>query len=237
MRLTSKIGSSARFTLRNDGGDVSVLGSSGNAAAIAVCTSTAALSISRAGSKVSVMLLLPVLLDDVISSTPAIVVNWRSSGLATDAAIVAGSPPGRLALTLIVALATVGRSLIGRPRYATTPNSAMAAISRLVAMGRLMKISETFMLLARQYYIRAAGRASRRPWRCWAVLCRIRDHLGSKPCPNRQLQPARRLRADGLTEERRSERADVGHVVHAVQHVEDVDAERHDWATALPGAI
>ena len=31
----------------------------------------------------------------------------------------------------------VGRSLIGRTRYATTPKSAMAAISRLVAIGRL----------------------------------------------------------------------------------------------------
>jgi hypothetical protein len=46
---------------------------------------------------------------------------------------------------LTVAFATVGSSLIGRPRYAMTPNRAMAAISMLVAMGRLMKVSETFM--------------------------------------------------------------------------------------------
>jgi hypothetical protein len=49
-----------------------------------------------------------------------------------------------LALTWIVALATVGKSLIGRPRYATIPNRAMPAISKLVAMGRLMKVSEMF---------------------------------------------------------------------------------------------
>src|ERR1039458_2218964 len=96
----SKIGSSARFTLRKDGGDVNVFGSSGIAATMAACTSTEAPSMSRLGSNVSVMLLLPVPLDEVISSTPAIVVNWRSSGLATAAAIVVGSPPGRLALTL-----------------------------------------------------------------------------------------------------------------------------------------
>ena len=72
------------------------------AAAIAVCTSTVALSMSRSRSNCSVMFVLPVPLDDVIESTPAIVVNCRSSGLATDDAIVSGSPPGSAALTLIV---------------------------------------------------------------------------------------------------------------------------------------
>jgi hypothetical protein len=33
---------------------------------------------------------------------------------------------------------------MGRARYAMVPTSAMAAISRLVAMGRRMKISEMF---------------------------------------------------------------------------------------------
>ena len=37
--------------------------------------------------------------DDVIESRPAMVVNWRSSGVATAEAIVAGSAPGRPALT------------------------------------------------------------------------------------------------------------------------------------------
>ncbi len=45
---------------------------------------------------------LPELLDDVIESMPAMVVNWRSSGLATADAIVLGSAPGSEALTLIV---------------------------------------------------------------------------------------------------------------------------------------
>ena len=77
-------------------------GSSGSAAAIAVCTSTTALSMFRSRSNVIVMLVLPDPLIDVISSTPAIVVNCRSSGLATVAAIVAGSPPGSDAKTLTV---------------------------------------------------------------------------------------------------------------------------------------
>jgi hypothetical protein len=63
------------------------------AAAIAVCTSTTALSMLRSRSNDSVMLVEPALLLDVISSTPAMVVNCRSSGLATVDAIVAGSPP------------------------------------------------------------------------------------------------------------------------------------------------
>jgi hypothetical protein len=40
---------------------------------------------------------------------------------------------------------TLGRSLTGSARYATMPNSAIPAISRLVAMGRRMKTSEIFM--------------------------------------------------------------------------------------------
>ena len=48
------------------------------------------------------MLVLPEPLREVIESRPAIVVNWRSSGLATDDAIVPGSPPGRPALTFSV---------------------------------------------------------------------------------------------------------------------------------------
>ena len=39
----------------------------------------------------------------------------------------------------------MGRSLTGSVRYATTPNSAIAAISRLVAIGRRMKTSEKFI--------------------------------------------------------------------------------------------
>ena len=70
-------------------------GSSGITAAIAVCTSTVALSMSRSRSNCSVMLVLPVPLDEVIESRPAMVVNCRSSGLATADAIVLGIAAGQ----------------------------------------------------------------------------------------------------------------------------------------------
>ena len=73
----------------------SAAGSSGMTSAIAVCTSTAALSIDRARSNCSVTFVLPVPLDEVIESMPAMVVSWRSSGLATADAMVPGSAPGR----------------------------------------------------------------------------------------------------------------------------------------------
>src|SRR5262245_34306625 len=75
---------------------------------------------------------------------PAIVVNCRSSGLAIAEDTVEGSPPGRLALMLIVGKSTLGRLLTGRPRYAIAPNSAIATMMRLVATGRWMNHSEKF---------------------------------------------------------------------------------------------
>src|SRR5262249_36975656 len=100
--LMVMIGSLFGLFFRNDGADVIVGGRSGIAAAIAVWTSVVALSMSRPRSNCIVMLVLPVPLRDVIESRPAIVVNCRSSGLATDEDIVMGSPPGRFALTFSV---------------------------------------------------------------------------------------------------------------------------------------
>ena len=71
----TRIGWSAGFTLRNDGGAVNPAGRSGMAAEMAVCTSTAALSMFRFRSNCITTLLLPVELDEVISSMPAMVVN------------------------------------------------------------------------------------------------------------------------------------------------------------------
>src|SRR5579871_6295164 len=148
------IGESAGLNLRKEGGAGMPAGSRGITAAMAVCTSTAALSMSRLRSNCSVTLLLPVELDELISSMPAIVVNCRSSGLATDDAIVPGSPPGNPALTFNVGKSTFGRSLTGSSLYASTPNTAMPSMIRLVAIGRLIKISEMFTARARidQYH-------------------------------------------------------------------------------------
>src|SRR5579864_4006036 len=96
------MGWSAGLNFRKDGGAGIPAGNSGMASAMAVWTSTAAPSISRARSNWSVMLVLPVVLLEVIESRPAMLVNWRSSGVATAEAIVAGSPPGRLAETFSV---------------------------------------------------------------------------------------------------------------------------------------
>jgi hypothetical protein len=65
--------------------------------------------------------------------------------VATADAMVSGLAPGRLAVTSSVGKSTFGRSLTGSERYATRPNSAMAAIIKLVAMGRRMNVSEKFI--------------------------------------------------------------------------------------------
>ena len=110
------IGESAGLNLRNDGGAGMPDGNRGMTAATAVSTSTAALSILRSRSNCSVTLVLPVELDEVISSRPAMVVNCRSSGLATADAIVPGSAPGNPAPTFSVGKSTLGKSLTGSAR-------------------------------------------------------------------------------------------------------------------------
>ena len=52
---------------------------------------------------------------------------------------------GQAAVTSRVGKSTLGRSLTASDRYATPPNSAIAAISRLVAMGRSINVWEMFM--------------------------------------------------------------------------------------------
>src|ERR1039458_5378673 len=91
---SAMISLAAGLYFRNDGGAGMKGGKSGIAPAIAVWTSTAALSMSRSRLNCSVMLVLPVELDEFIESRPAMVVNCRSRGLATDDAIVPGSAPG-----------------------------------------------------------------------------------------------------------------------------------------------
>ena len=91
------MGWSAGLFFLKEGGLGMPAGNSGVTSAMAVCTSTAALSISRSRLNCSVIWVLPVPLDEVIESRPAMVVNCRSSTVATEDAMVAGSAPGRLA--------------------------------------------------------------------------------------------------------------------------------------------
>ena len=73
-----------------------------DAAEIAVWTSCAAASMLRLRSNWRVIEVLPSVLVELTVLSPAIVENCRSSGVATDEAIVSGLPPGSSAVTWIV---------------------------------------------------------------------------------------------------------------------------------------
>src|SRR6185437_7172189 len=90
----------------------------------------------------SVTLDCPRLLTDVISLTAAIWPNCRSSGVATEEAIVSGLAPGSEALTEIVGKSTCGSGETGSSSNAINPKRAIAIVSSVVATGRRMKISE-----------------------------------------------------------------------------------------------
>ena len=89
------------------------MGSSPPAAAMAACTSRAAASTSRSRSNCKVRFVVPSELVDVISVIPASRPNRRSSGVATDDAIVSGLAPGSEALTEMVGKSTLGRGATG----------------------------------------------------------------------------------------------------------------------------
>ena len=82
------------------------------------------------------MLVEPRPLDDVISETPAMCPNCRSSGVATEDAMISALPPGRLALTEIVGKSTCGNGDTGSTSNAIEPAIAIATVSSVVATGR-----------------------------------------------------------------------------------------------------
>src|SRR5215469_456093 len=131
---------------------------------MAASTSRAAPLMSRFRSNCKVMLVVPRLLDEVISLTPAIRPNWRSSGVATDEAIISGLAPGRLAPTVIVGKSTWGSGETGNCLNATAPASAMAVVSSVVATGRRMNGEER--LIAN----RPEGVPGLRRWRAFARI-------------------------------------------------------------------
>ena len=102
VRFSIRTGESLGLFFRNDGGEGIPGGRRFMTAAMAVCTSTVALSMSRLKWNWRVMFAFPALLLDTIESRPAMVVNCRSSGVVTADAIVLGSPPGSPALTFSV---------------------------------------------------------------------------------------------------------------------------------------
>src|SRR5580658_7849280 len=114
----------------------------------------------------------PRLLADVISVTPAMCPNWRSSGVATEDAMISALAPGKLALTEIVGKSTCGNGETGRTSKAIAPAMAMAIVSSVVATGRWMNGSDTFIVHPRVavpplaqllwIFVRSAGRSCRK---------------------------------------------------------------------------
>ncbi len=69
---------------------------------MAAWMSCAAASMSRSSANCTVICVIPCEFVELICCTPAMVENSRSSGVATDAAIVSGLAPGSTACTWIV---------------------------------------------------------------------------------------------------------------------------------------
>src|SRR5205823_5509509 len=84
----------------------------------------------------SVIRLEPTVDDEVISVTSAMTPKWRSSGVATELAIVSGLAPGICAKTEIVGNSTCGSGETGSLKNANIPASAMPIVKSVVATGR-----------------------------------------------------------------------------------------------------
>ncbi len=114
---------------------------------MAASTSRAAASMLRFRSNCRVMLVCPSALDDVISVTEAIRPNCRSSGVATEEAMISGLAPGKRCRD------RYGRKIdLRKRRNRKKPegNSARQArlptVSRVVAMGLFIKGDERLMV-------------------------------------------------------------------------------------------
>src|SRR5262245_14902877 len=132
---------------------------------MAACTSRAAASMDRSRSNWSTTLVAPRRLVEVISVTPAMRENCRSSGVATDEAIVSGLAPGKVACTWMTGNSTCGSGATGSMRYARRPASSSAMLSSEVATGRLMNGAERPTSVRRRFHDRATcrGDAPRAP--------------------------------------------------------------------------
>src|SRR5262245_12281709 len=100
---------------------------------------------SRSRSNCRTMLVDPRVLDDVISSTPAIRANCLSNGDATEDAIVSGLAPGNAAETCMVGNSTCGSGDTGSSLYASAPAKATAKVNNVVATGRWINGDEMLM--------------------------------------------------------------------------------------------
>src|SRR5438105_13009172 len=90
----------------------------------------------RPSANCDVMRVEPTVLCEVISVTSAMTPRWRSSGVATVAAIVSGLAPGICANTEIVGKSICGSGATGNLKNAKRPASARPIVSSVVATGR-----------------------------------------------------------------------------------------------------
>ena len=114
------------------------------AALIAACTSRAAPLMSRSKSNTRMMRVLPSELVEVISLTPAMRPSERSSGVATEAAMVSGDAPGSEAEIRITGKSSCGSGATGSRRKPRMPASAIASVSSVVATGRWINRAKNF---------------------------------------------------------------------------------------------
>jgi hypothetical protein len=87
----------------------------------------------------------PSWLVDVIWLTPAMRPNCRSSGVATDDAMVSGLAPGKPAFTLITGYSTCGIGATGSRVYASMPAINSPIANNEVATGRRINGAEMFI--------------------------------------------------------------------------------------------
>src|SRR5581483_236996 len=99
----------------------------------------------RDKSNCSVIEVLPNELEDVISVMPAMCPSCRSSGVATDEAMISALAPGRLEETEIAGKSACGSGETGNTVNPTAPAIATAIVSSVVATGRRMNGSEMLM--------------------------------------------------------------------------------------------
>ena len=89
------------------------MGSRAIATEIDDCTSRAAASMLRLRSNSRAICVRPWVLNEVMEVIPAMVANCRSSGAATDTAIVSGLAPGYCTVTVMVGTSMRGMAAIG----------------------------------------------------------------------------------------------------------------------------
>ena len=83
--------------------------------------------------------------EEVISVTPAMCPNWRSSGVATEEAMMSGLAPGSEAATAMVGKSTCGSGRNGQHGEGDGAGDGDAMVSSVVATGRSIKTREGFM--------------------------------------------------------------------------------------------